>query len=316
MRFFAFALVCVMAQPAFAEKTVSDGVSAVVNDSVITYHDVQQHIQEFANLLISQYGRQPDVLRQKISELRQEGQEQLIERQLILHEYKTGGYNFPESYIEDEIQRIIAQQFRDRATLLQGLHQQGITYETWRQQQRERILVGAMQQFKVPRDIVISPQKIRDYYETNKTNFMVGEQVRLRTLVLNKSASDNGAARQLAQEIRQKIKEGAAFAEMAKIHSEAAQRANAGEAVSFQRDKLRKELADVAFNLQPGQVSDVIDLPDSCWLLWVEEKSAAHVRPIAEVQDEIERTLRLTEAARLQRKWIKRLREKAFVAYF
>jgi len=34
-----------------------------------------------------------------------------------------------------------------------------------------------MQQLKVPRDVLISPQKILDYYETNKTNFAVGEQV-------------------------------------------------------------------------------------------------------------------------------------------
>ena len=35
-----------------------------------------------------------------------------------------------------------------------------------------------------------------------------------------------------------------------------------------------------------------------------------------EVQDEIERALRINEAVRLQKKWINRLKEKAFVRYF
>jgi hypothetical protein len=63
-------------------------------------------------------------------------------------------------------------------------------------------------------------------------------------------------------------------------------------------------------------VSNVVDLPESCWLLLAEEKRVAHVRPLSEVRDEIERTLRMNEARRLDRKWIKRLREKAFVLFF
>jgi parvulin-like peptidyl-prolyl isomerase len=237
-----------------------------------------------------------------------------VNRQLILHEFKTAGYNYPESIIEDEIQRRIKEKFRDRATLLQGLRGQGITYETWRQQRREEILVIALQQLKVPRDVLISPQKILDFYETNRTNFAVGDQVRLRTIVMNKPPGDTGAAKQLAEEILRKINEGASFIEMAKIHSDGT--AKSGADSWYERAGLRKELADVAFSLKPGEKSGVIDLPDSCWLMLLEEKRPAHVRPLPEVRDEIERTLRINEAARVQKKWLGRLKEKAFVRYF
>jgi len=299
-----------------AEKAVTDGVAVIVNDAIITYYDVQRHIQDTIDLLIAQYARQPEVMRAKISEVRAEGTEQLVERQLILHEYKTAGYNYPESIIEDSIQERIKQKFRDRATLLQGLHQQGMSYEMWKQQQREEILVFAMQQLKIPRDVLISPQKILDYYETNKTNYAVGEQVKLRMIVLNKPPSDNGGAKQLAEDIRRKLNEGAAFAEMAKIHSDGPQRATGGDAGWAERETLRKELADAAFALKPGERSGVIDLPDSVWLLEVEDKRAARIKPLGEVRDEIERTLRINEASRVQRRWITRLKEKAFVRYF
>ena len=312
------ALTCALlfAGGASAQKVVSDGVAVIVNDSIITYYDVQRHIQDMIDLLATQYGNQREVMRQKIDEVRQEGTEQLVERKLVLHEYKTAGYNYPEAIIEDTIQERVKQKWRDRATLLQGLHAQGITYETWKQQQREEILVMAMQQLKVPRDVLISPQRILDYYETNKTNFAVGEQVRLRMIVLNKPPSDSGAAKQLAEEILGKIKEGAQFSEMAKIHSDGPQRNNGGDAGWSERETLRKELADAAFALKSGETSGVIDLPDSVWLLKVEEKRAARVRPLSEVRDDIERTLRITEASRVQRKWLSRLKEKAFVRYF
>jgi peptidyl-prolyl cis-trans isomerase SurA len=312
------ALTCALslAFAARAEKAVSDGVAVIVNDSIITYFDVQKHIQDTIDLLVAQYQRQPETMKQKINEVRAEGTEQLVERQLVLHEYKVAGYNYPEAIIEDSIQERIKQKYRNRTTLLEGLHAQGITYENWKQQQREEILVIAMQQLKVPRDVLISPQKILDYYETNKTNFAVGEQAKLRMIVLNKPPSDNGSAKQLAEDIARKLKEGASFAEMAKIHSDGPQRNNGGDAGWAERDTLRKELADAAFALKVGETSGVIDLPDSVWILRVDEKREARIKPLPEVRDEIERTLRINEASRVQRKWITRLKEKAFVRYF
>jgi parvulin-like peptidyl-prolyl isomerase len=313
---FAAALALLLPGKAPAQQVVSDGIAVVVNDAIITFQEVNTYIRPFMDLLRSQYGRQPEVLQQKIIELRADGTEQLIERQLILNEFKTAGYQFPESLIEDNIQERIKQRYRDRVTFIQDLRARGQTYETFHKQQYEEIIVEAMRRRNAPQDILISPQKILDYYETNKTNFLVGDQVKLKMIVLNKPPGDQGQAKQLADEILRKVKEGAPFSKMAKIHSEGPTRSSGGDAGWAERDTLRKELADVAFSLKPGETSGVIDLPESCWLMMAEEKRTAHVKPLSEVRDEIERTLRLTEARRLDRKWIKRLREKAFVVFF
>src|SRR4051812_21725425 len=114
----------------FAEQMVSDGIAVIVNEAIITYQDVEQLAGNPIDLLIRQYRNQPDALRQRIAETRSDATEQLIERQLILGEFKTAGYNFPESIIEDTIQDRIKQRFRDRVTMMQTLREQGITYET------------------------------------------------------------------------------------------------------------------------------------------------------------------------------------------
>jgi len=291
---FTLALLFAMAAP--AQKAVTDGVAVIVNDSIITYQDVEQYIGQAVELLARQYTRQAEVMRQKISEARQDGTDQLVERQLILHDFKTAGYQFPESIIEDTIQERVKQRFRDRVTMMQTLREQGITYETFRQRQHDEIIVEAMRRKNVPQDVLISPQKILDFYERNRTNFAVADQVKLRTIVLNKPPGDTGTVKQLADEILRKINEGASFAEMAKIHSDGPQRSSGGESGWSEREQLRKELADVAFSLKPGEKSGVIDLPDSCWLMILEEKRPAHVRPLSEVRDEIERALRINEA--------------------
>ena len=60
----------------------------------------------------------------------------------------------------------------------------------------------------------------------------------------------------------------------------------------------------------------MIDLPDSVWLLQVEERRAARSRPLSEVRDQIERELRIRESERQEEKWVKRLKEKSFVRYY
>jgi peptidyl-prolyl cis-trans isomerase SurA len=299
-----------------AEQFVSDGVAVIVNDAIITYQDVERMAGNAISVLISQYRNQPEVLRERINTTKADATEQLIERQLILAEFKTAGYNFPESIIEDTIQARIREQYPDRATMMQTLRADGLTYESYRQRTREEIVIKAMVQKNLNPDILISPQRIVEFYGQNKTNYAVGEEVKLRMIVLNKKSGDTGAAKELGQEIIRKLDEGAKFSEMAKIYSEGARAATDGDWGWAERSVLRKELADVAFSLQPGQRSGLIDLNDSVWIVLVEEKRPARLRPLAEVRDEIERILRQSESERLRRKWITRLKDKAFVRYF
>jgi hypothetical protein len=48
----------------------------------------------------------------------------------------------------------------------------------------------------------------------------------------------------------------------------------------------------------------------------VEEVRSAHVRPLSEVRDTIEKNLLLQERARLHKKYIDRLKKKSFIRYF
>jgi len=79
---------------------------------------------------------------------------------------------------------------------------------------------------------------------------------------------------------------------------------------------LRKELADVAFKLKTGQISDVIEMPEACYLMLVEQKRSTHVKPLNEVRDDIEATLRAQEQKQLEQQWIESLKRKTFIRYF
>ncbi len=300
-----------------AESRLLTGVRVVVNDAVVTHQDVLGFVEQTMDLLERQYSDKPEVLVQRRKELIEDGTEQLVERQLILHDFKTTGYNLPESIIEDSIRDRIRRRYGDRVTLAKTLRAGGMTLETFRKRTREEIIIEQMRYFHVSKDLIISPHKITDYYEAHRTNYMVTDTVKLRMIVLNKpSSGDDGATHELAAEILAKIKEGAPFEEMARIHSDGSQRTVGGDWDWVERTVLRPELAKVAFALKKGATSDVVDLPDACFLMLVENTKPAHVRPLSEVRDEIEKNLLASERERLQKQWIARLKAKSFVRYF
>jgi peptidyl-prolyl cis-trans isomerase SurA len=294
-----------------------NGIVARVNDTVITRKEVLTAITSELRFLENRYGSQPALFEQKARQTQAEAVRLLVENQLIMHEFRTGGYNFPESYIEDQISREIRDNYGNRATLAKTLEAQGLTMESFRQKLRERIVVRAMVEHFVPRDPVISPYKMETYYKEHMDKFKLEDQVKLRMIVLTNRPSDSlYSSKAVAQEILTKLEEGVPFAEMAKIHSQGSQSAEGGDWGMVERSVLRADLGEVAFALKPGQRSGVIERPDGCYILLVEDFKPAHTRPISEVRSEIEAALKSEETRRLHDKWIDRLKAKSYIQYF
>ena len=306
-----------------AEAILVNGVAVLVNDAIITYQDIEISAAQGLEVLERQYFSQPEVLEKRKQDLRTSVLEDLLSRQLILHEFKTSGYNLPESYLDDVIKERIKKRFGDRATLTKSLQEQGITYETFRQRIREEIIVEALRQKHVSQEILISPQKIETYYAEHTNDFKVNDQIKLRRIILSKPRTGSAdAVRKVGQEILAKLDEGVPFAEMASVYSEGADRAQGGDYEWTEPSKLAKEIAAAVSSLKPGQRTGLVETPatretsGAFFILLVENKRPAHVKSLSEVREEIERSLRVEEVRRLEKQWIDGLKKKSFVRYF
>jgi peptidyl-prolyl cis-trans isomerase SurA len=305
-----------------ARADLISGISVVVNDSVITYAEIEGEVIKGAATAAKVYANDPQRYDQEVQRLRAQDIELLVEDKLIVHEFTTSGYttNVLEAFIDDRIRENIQRNYYgDRTRLIKTLQAEGITYEDFRRQQREQFIIEYMnyQNGSNLRKILISPLKIEEYYNAHTDDFKVDEQVHLRMIVVNQQPdSPTGMARKVAEEIAAKIDTGVPFAEMAGVYSSGSQRAEGGDRGWVDRSYFKPELAEIAFSLKPGQHSGVIDLPEACYLMMVEEARPAHNRALAEVRDEIERTLKSEESLRLRKQWIERLKRKSFIEYY
>lgn len=306
-----FAAVICFALPSRAE--LADGIQAVVHDTAVTYGQVKDFTAPAVEALRQQYADQQDVFQQKLTETFKDSLEQLIERQLILHDFDTEGYKLPESVVDGMVQDRIRDRFGDRITLMKTLQAQGETFEEFRREIREQYIVSALRNKNVSQEIIISPYKVENYYQAHEADFKIEDEIKLRMIVLKKSSADDTNTVNLAREIQMKIKDGAAFSDMETVYTQGSQQK---EGDWYERSVLRKELADVAFNLKVGEVSDVIETPESCYLVLVEQTRPSRIKPLNEVRDDIEKTLRTQEQARIEKQWIDRLKKKTFIRIF
>jgi hypothetical protein len=102
--------------------------------------------------------------------------------------------------------RIPGQYGDDRSKLIKSLQARGMTYEKFRQNLREQVIVEALTAKNVSQEIFISPHKIETYYLAHQDKYKLEDQVKLSMIVLNKNS--DAPARPLAEEILRKLREG------------------------------------------------------------------------------------------------------------
>jgi len=301
-----------------AESQVIDGIAAVVNDDVITFSQVQEVSGPRERTLREQFTGQE--LIDKIKGARLAVLSDLIDRQLILQEFKKKQFNIPEYVIDDQVQNLIKEEFAgDRQAFVRTLNAQGYTMGKFREIQRDKVIVGAMRQNNVKGNFAVSPQMAQAYYKANKQEFATPEQLKLRMIVLNADpldASSGDSTRKMAEEIRQKVKDGADFATMAKTYSMDGTAESGGDWGMIDRKTLNQELTDVAFALSSSQVSPVVQIGDSFYLLYCESKKNSSYIPLSEVLNGIQKKLEQVQRQKATQKWIDSLREKAYIKIY
>lgn len=305
-------------------KAQVDGIAAVVNDRAITFSQVKKEVGATeAQYREIYHGLE---LVEKLKEARLGALKSLIERELIIQEFKQKGWFIPDNIIEDRFRGIIKQQYDgDRTALIRTLQANGTSVSNFKDTLKEQMVVQAMRSQNVSSSVIVSPFQIEQYYQENIRQFLEPDQVKLKMiyrrkgLFKEKRTMENGEVEEvdpeelLMKELLRKIETGSDFNSLARAYSD---RSDGGSMGWVSEDTLRKELARAAFKLRPGQNSGVIKTDDGFYVLQVEEIKKATVVPLAEVRDQIETTLKQQERERLQQEWLDSLRAKAFIKPF
>jgi len=302
---------------AAAEPEVVDGVAAVVNGDVVTYSQVRGLVAPREKLLRAQF--HGDELVKKIKEVRQAALQDLIDRQLILQSFKKENFQIPDHFVEERMHDIVRTDFGgDRNTFIKTLEAQNFTMGEFKKMEMEKMIVQAMRSKNVKLNTIASPAKVEEYYKAHREDFTSKEQIKLRLIMIPSHASDGEAAAQkaMADEIFEKLVNGAEFERMAQLYSEDSTREHGGDWGWVERKTLAAPLEKAAFSLGVGKVSRIIEFSGNYYILKVEDKKGGETKSLVDARADIEKKLIQQEAQNLQERWLTSLRSKAYIKTF
>jgi peptidyl-prolyl cis-trans isomerase D len=152
------------------------------------------------------------------------------------------------------------------------------------------------------KSVQVSDAEIEQEYNTYKTErYTDPEEVHVRhVLVAVPPGADEKRREELrerANGVRERLKQGADFATVAKeVSDDAATKDKGGDLGFITRGRAEEAVEDAAFALNAGEISEVIETRHGLHVIKVEERKAAHEKPLAEVRDEIAKSMRAERA--------------------
>jgi peptidyl-prolyl cis-trans isomerase D len=136
--------------------------------------------------------------------------------------------------------------------------------------------------------VVVSPADVERAYNEGIDQYTTPEQVRASHILFKTDGKDDAAVKAKAEEVLKQAKSGADFAELAKKYSEDESSAkNGGDLDYFSKGRMVPEFDQVAFSMEPGQISDLVKSQFGYHIIKVVDKKPASTKTLAEVRQQI-----------------------------
>ena len=288
-----------------------DDVMARVNGTTIYRKDVKDVVQ---GILLMQ-DTQPDPA--AITKLADDALDSLIALELLYQESQARGLVVSDADVEAEIKRSKGQ-FPDAQTFQAALKERGMTEKDLRNDTRKTMAVNRLLEGTVWKDVTVSPEQVKSFYESNKEDFKHPAQIRVSHILVrvseNASVAERAAAKKRAAALLDQLKGGADFAALAhKESADTSSAAHGGDIGFIARGEMEDSFEKQAFALAPGQVSDIVITPYGFDIIKVTDQRGPGYTALPEVQERIHTVLEKFEHQKRQADFVAQLRQKAKV---
>jgi len=147
----------------------------------------------------------------------------------------------------------------------------------------------------------VTDEEIGAYYDENLDEFLVPETVRMRQILVKDDVR--------AAAILKRVRKGEDFAALAGEYSQGSTGKTAGGLETYRKGELPEVLEQIAFTAKKGKVLGPVETYYGYHLIEVEDTEPAHLPPLEEVREEIERELRQQRQEERYESWVKDLVE-------
>jgi peptidyl-prolyl cis-trans isomerase SurA len=337
MKKYPLLLVVLTCTPLLASGQVVEEIIARVNNQIITRSELARSKDQLKEEVKQQDANNADKV---YSEREKDVLRDLIDQQLLLEKGKDMGITGDTDLIKQLDQMRKEMKLDSLEALEKEAVKQGVSWEDFKQTQRNQIITRKVIGEEVGGHLSISKEEEQKFYDEHKSEMEQPEYIRLSEILVapktsepakaaadanppNQPADDAAkqaadaaalsAAEAKANDLLKQIRDGAAFEDVAKKYSDGPSAADGGTLGMFKRGQLAKELEDKTFAMKAGEVTDVIRTKQGYVILKVVDHQQAGIPPMKDVMPKIEDALYYQKLQPALRAFLTKLREEAYI---
>ena len=299
-----------------------NGIAGKVNGHVITNNQISFMLAPVFGQLSAQYPRRGPQFETKLNEAKNNIIQELVDRQIILDEFKQLGAYIKPNLIDDEVKRQIRELYNgDESKFREELKRNRLTMEGYRAMTKEKMVVQSMraQQFAdAPPPL---PNEVQKEYNEIKNNLrdVSKDVISFQKIFIPSSDPENPLVTpdvqlSLAEELAKQLAEGKDFTELAKIHSKDAYAETGGMQNDVPRTDLSPEFAAILFDSPVGKVVGPMMDPQGFTLVKPTKIVLGPPPPLDDrVREMVEERVRKKKTSHQYDRWIESKRKRAMI---
>jgi peptidyl-prolyl cis-trans isomerase SurA len=293
-----------------AQAITVSRIAAVVNDEIITTHQLDLAVQS----QLTKLEKRPSPA--QVGALRKQLLSRLIEETLVQQRIRELNLSVNEEEVETAILDVQKQNNLTREDLANAVLAQGLTMEQYEENLRKQILRYKLLGEEVRSKVDVSEREVREYYRAHLDEYRSAPKTVLSALVFpvpeKAGAVERDGIRQVARQAMSRLRQGEALDQVAESYM-TDYGASASRLGSFSDGELDPQFVESIQGVEPGGLGTLIEKETSLLILQVDEQELGGLRQFEAVQFEIYQTIADQKTDAKIKQWTQGLKQKAFI---
>jgi peptidyl-prolyl cis-trans isomerase SurA len=300
-----------------------NGFAATVNGRVITKNQVSFMLAPVYAQLVTQFPRRGPEFERIFTESKNKVLNELIDREIIMDEFKQLGASIKPNVIDEEVDRQIRELYNgNEAKFLEELKKNRLTMDGYRIMTGDKLVVQAMRAKHFSDAPPPLPNEIQKEYDEIKSTLRDTSKdvISFQKIFIPRTDAANPVATPetqlaVAESLLKQIQDGNDFAELAKANSKDAFAEAGGVQDHIPRTDLSPEFASILFEAEIGKVIGPLEDPQGFTLMKVTKKDLGPAPPLSDknVRDMVEDRVRRKKTEGEYNSWIEAKRKRAMI---
>lgn len=298
-----------------SDTEVIDRIIAYVNDDIITLSELNERTKAFVAAR-----QQNPFLReqqQSLEKIRHDMLNSLINERLAAQEVSRLNISVGEPEVDATIARLKQENQISQEAMEAQLRKEGISYKDFRQRIKTTLEQRKLVNREVQSKTIITDEMVEAYYESNIKEFQGKSRWRLQDIYLpfpqGTTQEQRAQVRAVAQQVLDRLKEGADFGMLAQRYSLGPGAEAGGDLGFFSKGELEPALERAIEDLEPGETTPAIETSRGLHIIKVTEVDRAPAKALDDIRENIRSNLYSREVDFRYREWLSALRERSYI---